>query len=273
MTSGDRPTPRDSRFAIWIGATVGLFLLALAVGFVWLPSAQRGAEGLDLWSAICRAVGLPNGNARVAPPMTGQPASTVAWTPETRRSLAQGDAIAGARIANSCNNCHGIGGISSDAIIPNLAGQSAAAIYKQLEDFRSGKRDAAVMGVYVSQMTERDLFDLAAHYASLPTPIGDTLSIQSSSNTAVHRLIDVGDPLRGIAPCASCHGPLGITPGAPGLRGQQRAYLELQMQSFKDGNRRNDISKQMRSVASQLTSEEMAMLAAYYSDISNVAKK
>jgi cytochrome c553 len=129
------------------------------------------------------------------------------------------------------------------------------------------------MGVFVSQMTERDLFDLAAHYASLPTPIGDTLSIQSSSNTAVHRLIDVGDPLRGIAPCASCHGPLGITPGAPGLRGQQRAYLELQMQSFKDGNRRNDISKQMRSVASQLTSEEMAMLAAYYSDISNVAKK
>ena len=89
MTNGDQPSPRDSRFAIWIGATVGLFFLALAVGFVWLPSAQRGAEGLDLWSAICRAVGLPNGNAPVSPPVAGQPASTVAWTTETRRNLAQ----------------------------------------------------------------------------------------------------------------------------------------------------------------------------------------
>jgi cytochrome c553 len=272
MTNGDQPSPHDSRFAIWIGATVGLFFLALAVGFVWLPSSQRGAEGLDLWSAICRAVGLPNGNARLSPPIAGQPASTVAWTTETRRNLAQGNSVAGARIAQTCSGCHGTGGISSDAIIPNLAGQSAAAIYKQLADFRNNKRDAAVMGVYVSPLSEQDLLDLAAHYASLPNPIGDALSPQSY-NTIVRRLIEVGDPIRGIAPCASCHGPLGITPGAPELRGQQRAYLELQMQSFKDGNRRNDISKQMRSVASQLTSEEIAMLAAHYSTVGNIAKK
>src|SRR5258708_5871818 len=126
MTNGNRPSPNDSRFAMWIGATAGLFFLSLAVGFVWLPSAQRGAEGFDLWSAICRAVGLPNGNARVSPPIPGQPASTVAWTPETRRNLAQGNSIAGARIANTCNNCHGANGTSSDAIIPNLGGQSAA---------------------------------------------------------------------------------------------------------------------------------------------------
>ena len=61
-------------------------------------------------------------------------------------------------------------GISADAIIPNLAGQSAAAIYKQLEDFKSGKRDPAVMGVFVSPLSEQDLLDLAAHYASLPNP-------------------------------------------------------------------------------------------------------
>ena len=272
MTNGEQPSPHDSRFAIWIGATAGLFFLAVAVGFVWLPSVQRGAEGLDLWITICRAVGLPNGNARVSSPIAGQPASTVAWTTETRRNLAQGDSIAGAEIAKTCNNCHGTGGISSDAVIPNLAGQSAAAIYKQLEDFRSSKRDAAVMGVYVSPQSEQGLLDLAAYYASLPNPAGDALSLQNSSDTVVRRLIEVGDPIRGIAPCASCHGPLGITPGAPGLRGQQRAYLELQMQSFKDGNRRNDISKQMRSVANQLTGEEIAMLAAYYSNVGNVAK-
>jgi len=271
MTDGDQSAPRDSRFAIWIGATAGLFVLALAVGFIWLPSAQRGADGLDLWGAICRAVGLPSGNAPVSAPVAGQPASQVAWTTETRRRLAQGNARAGAAIAQTCNNCHGTAGVSADAIIPNLAGQTAAAIYKQLDDFKNGKRDPAVMGVYVSQLSDQNLLDLAAHYASLPNPTGDTLSMQDPPNTAAHRLITVGAPLRGIAPCASCHGPVGVTPGAPGLGGQQRAYLELQMQSFKDGLRRNDISEQMRSVARQLTSEEIAMLAAHYSVTSDSA--
>ena len=266
MTDGNQPTSRDTRFAHWIGATAGLFVLALAVGFVWLPTAQRDAEGLGLWDAICRAVGLPNGNARISAPVAGQPASQVAWTTETRRRLAQGDASAGAAIAQACNNCHGPAGISADAIIPNLVGQSAAAIYKQLEDFRSGRRNAEVMGVFVSPLSEQNLLDLSAHYARLPNPIAKT----PVTNAVASRLIEVGDPLRGIAPCASCHGPVGITPGAPDLRGQQRAYLELQMQSFKDAIRQNDISKQMRSVASQLTSEEIAMLAAYYSNVSNV---
>jgi cytochrome c553 len=270
MTDADRPSPHDPRFAIWIGTTAGLFVFALVVGFVWFPSAQGGADGLDLWRSICRAVGLPSGDARVSAPIAGQPASAVAWTTETRRRLAQGDPAAGAAIAQTCNNCHGANGVSTDAAIPNLAGQSAAAIYKQLEDFRSGKRNAVVMGVYVSPLSEQNLLDLAAYYAALPNPIANPLIPQSSANTVARRLIEVGDPLRGIAACASCHGPLGLTPGAPGLRGQQRAYLELQMQSFKDGNRRNDISEQMRSVARQLTGVEIAALSAYYSGIPDV---
>ena len=268
MTGGDHSSPRDPRFAIWIGATAGLFVIALAVGFVWLPSAQRGADGLDLWGAICRAVGLPSGNARIPTPVAGQPASQVAWTTEMRQRLAQGDARAGAAVAQACNNCHGAAGISADAIIPNLAGQSAAAIYKQLDDFKSGKRDPAVMGVFVAPLSDQDLLNLAVYYASLPNPTGGAALPQSSTSSAAHRLIEVGAPLRGIAPCASCHGPVGVTPGAPGLAGQQRAYLEVQLQSFKNGNRRNDISEQMRSVARQLTSEEIATLAIHYSSIS-----
>ena len=268
MIKDDQPSREDSRFAIWIGVTAGLFVFALAVGFIWLPSVQGGADGLNLWGVICRAVGLPNGNPQTGTQVAGQPASQVAWTTETRRRLAQGDAVAGAAVAQTCNNCHGANGISSDAIIPNLAGQSAAAIYKQLEDFRSNKRNAAVMGVFVTPLSEQNLLDLAAHYASLPNPSDE--NTQSSAGTVARRLIEVGAPLRGIAPCASCHGPVGNTPGAPGLRGQQRAYLELQMQSLKDGIRRNDISEQMRSVARQLTSDEITMLAAYYSGVTDV---
>ena len=71
----------DPRFAVWIGATAVLFLAAVVVGFIWLPSAQRGADGLDLWNVFCRAVGLPYAIARFVVPAAGQPASTVAWTP------------------------------------------------------------------------------------------------------------------------------------------------------------------------------------------------
>jgi cytochrome c553 len=270
MTSGDRQTSLDSRFAVWVGATVALFLISLVIGFIWLPSVQRDAEGLGLWNAICRAVGLPNVSARVSVPLAAQPASTVAWTAATRQRLAQGNAAHGATLAaTACDNCHGQNGISTDAAFPNLTGQSADAIYKQLEDFRSGKRNPVVMGVYVSPLSEQDVLDLSAHYASLPNPFAEPSGKVDPSDKAVRILIEVGNPLRGMAPCAACHGPLGLTLGAPGLRGQQRAYLEQQMQAFATGDRRNDIREQMRTIARQLTSAEIAMIAAHYSSVAN----
>ena len=274
MSTRDQPTSPDSRFTVWIGATVALFFVAVLIGFVWLPSAQRDADGLDLWNAICRAIGLPTVSARVSAPIAAQPASTVAWTAETRRRLAQGSAARGAALAaTACDNCHGANGISADAAFPNLAGQSADAIYKQLEDYRSGKRNPVVMGVFVSPLSEQDILDLATHFGSLPDPFAGPPSKINPADTAARHLIEVGDPLRGIAPCAACHGPLGFTPGAPGLRGQQRAYLEQELQAFAAGNRRNDIREQMRTIARQLTSAEIATLAAYYSSIAEGGKK
>jgi cytochrome c553 len=260
MTSRD--PQRDARFAVWIGGTVVLFLVAGIVGFAWLPSVQPGAGALDLWTVICRAVGLPIGNGPASARGAGQPASDVAWTTATRSLLAQGDAARGAAIATPCNNCHGANGISADAAFPNLAGQSVAALYKQLEDYKSGKRDPAVMGVYVAALTQQQMLDLGAHFDSLPNPFA--ASAPPSTDAAASNLVEAGSPMRNIASCAACHGPMGIVPGAPELRGQQRAYLEEQMQAFKAGNRRNDISGQMRSVARQLSAQEIATLAAYY---------
>ncbi len=182
-----------------------------------------------------------------------------------RAPLFLGDAVRGAALAASCNNCHGARGVSADAAIPNLVGQSVAAIYKQLEDFKSSKRDAAVMGVFVAPLSQEEMLDLATHYAVLSNPFAGAVATPRAADPAVRNLIEVGNPMRSIASCAACHGPQGLTPGAPELRGQQRAYLEQQMQAFKAGNRHNDISEQMRSVARQLTDEEIAMLASYYS--------
>jgi cytochrome c553 len=267
MSHGTRPASPDSRFAVWTGTTIVLFVAAVAVGFVWLPSAQPGAGAAGLWDSICRAVGLPGGTSARAVPVVGPSSSTVAWTPATRELLTQGDATRGAALATTCNNCHGANGVSVDAAIPNLAGHSAAAIYKQLEDFKSQRRNAMVMGVFVSPLSQQQMLDLAAHFAALPNPLTVGSANATSTDPAAQRLAEVGAPLRGIAPCAACHGPMGLTPGAPDLRGQQRAYLIEQMQAFKAGSRHNDISEQMRSVARQLTGDEIAGLAAYYSSL------
>jgi cytochrome c553 len=113
--------------------------------------------------------------------LTGQPASTVAWTVATRQLLTQGDPARGAALATICNDCHGTNGVSNDAAIPNLAGQSVAAVYNQLVDFKEGRRSAAVMGVYVDQLSQATMANHAAYYASMPNPFTGAPTTSGSS--------------------------------------------------------------------------------------------
>jgi cytochrome c553 len=73
----------------------------------------------------------------------------------------------GATLAQCCAICHGPTGISQ-AYTPNLAGQYASVIYKELLDFRSGARTNAVMSPFSVNLSDRDMDDLAAYYAYLP---------------------------------------------------------------------------------------------------------
>jgi len=264
MSTGAPAASRDRRFALWSATIAALFVAAGLVGFVWLPAAGSGRSAPTLWDAICSAIGLPARGAPASTAPANEPASRVAWTKATRQSLALGNASKGATLAGaSCVNCHGPAGVSDDAIFPNLAGQSRAAIYKQLQDFKNGRRDPAVMGVYVAPLSDADLRDLAAHYASLPARFTRRTDL-APSYEAAGRLVESGDPMRGIAACAACHGPMGWTEAAPALQGQQRAYLELQLQALASGSRHNDINAQMRSIARRLTAQEINALAQYY---------
>src|SRR5262245_9604829 len=157
-------SPGDTRFPTWIVATIVFFFVAVVVGFIWLPAGPPGASGMDLWNVICRAIGLPERTAQDATLVGSQPASNVAWTVATREQLTRRDAVGGAALATTCNNRHGVNGVSTDAAFPNLVGQDVAALYKQLEDFRSRKRDATVMGVYVDSLSPKDVLDIATHF-------------------------------------------------------------------------------------------------------------
>ena len=78
-----------------------------------------------------------------------------------------GDIAAGKQRAASCAGCHGAAGISNNPAWPNLAGQQKAYLEKQLKDFRSGKRQDALMTPMAKPLSDADITNLAAYYNSL----------------------------------------------------------------------------------------------------------
>jgi cytochrome c553 len=79
---------------------------------------------------------------------------------------AAGDVQAGKAKAAACAPCHGANG---QGVAPNspLAGKSEAQLIQALKDFKSGKRDNAVMKGMASPLSDQDMENLAAYYASL----------------------------------------------------------------------------------------------------------
>ncbi|MBR9858781.1 MAG: c-type cytochrome [Oceanisphaera sp.] len=82
-------------------------------------------------------------------------------------AFAAGDAEAGKAKAAVCAACHGAEGISAVEIYPNLAGQKAAYIVSQLKAFKAGERNNAIMAPMAMPLSDQDMEDLAAYYASL----------------------------------------------------------------------------------------------------------
>lgn len=82
-------------------------------------------------------------------------------------AMAAGDINAGKSRAGSCAGCHGANGISNNPAWPNLAGQKAQYLEKQLKAFRSGQRQDALMTPMAKPLSDSDIQNLAAYYASL----------------------------------------------------------------------------------------------------------
>lgn len=257
------PLLRNRWFITSAGGTFLLLVFSLFVGFVWLPSAQEDALFKGLWNSICSAAGAPRSwlsptSAPVTPPTK---VSEVVLTPTTLDEPASGGGVGrGATLALRCTMCHGLRGVSSSQT-PNLAGQYAPSIYKELRDFQSGARPSAVMTPLVIKLSDQDLRDLSAYYASLPrrqTPGAQDLQ-------AAPDIVATGAPMRNIPPCGSCHGRLDSKLGVPWLDPQPRDYLKTQLEAFAHGTRRNDTSAQMRNIARNMTPEEIDASVGYYS--------
>ena len=194
-----------------------------------------------------------------------------AWSEETPADSAlrigQGNPAIGKQLSDSerCQECHGANGVSGDLRIPHHAGQWAGYLVKQLQDFQSGRRSHEVMNTMAADLSERDMVDIAAYFASQPA-----VSWQGSGNPRGQSLYGAGDWARNLAPCAQCHGEQGQGRFVdnvfyPRLAGQRRVYLRTQLVNWRLGERHNSPDGVMNEIAKRLREDEIDALVDYLS--------
>jgi cytochrome c553 len=263
------PHVLDQPWRIWASvAIVSILAAGILLGVVIIPVVQGSGAGLDAYTAICRALGiLPGSPARQQIPdrAPSSPVSQVVWTSDVLQILADAKPERGrAKVLEVCAACHGEQGISAAPEFPHLAGQSGAAIYKQLHDYRTGSRTNEQMTNVAKALDETAVADVAAYYAAQPKRNPNPVTLATPPDLIV-RLVELGDPDRNIPPCAACHRPGSGGPvETPVLSEQGDSYLALQLKNYAAGERRNDVYGRMRSIASKLTDAEIKGLASYY---------
>ncbi|KKO45186.1 cytochrome C [Arsukibacterium ikkense] len=181
-----------------------------------------------------------------------------------------GDAAAGKAKATTCVACHGTDGNSPADIYPKIAGQHAEYLYKQLTDYKLGMssggkdgRNNAIMFGMVATLSDQDMKDLAAYFASQTMSSGTT---PEDVITQGEKLYRGGDQERGIAACIACHGPRGVgtsLAGFPKISFQHAPYLKATLEEFRSGARANDMNGMMQDIAKKLTDEDIRVLSLY----------
>ena len=181
----------------------------------------------------------------------------------TGSALAAGDIEAGKAKAATCVGCHGADGKALLPEQPNLAGQNAGYLAKQLHEFQSGERSNAIMAGMSAALSAEDIENISAFYESLPPIEGVASEENLQLGTDIYRGGITG---AGIPACSGCHGANGKgnpAAGWPALAGQNAAYTVIQLEAFRSKERANDSNAVMRSIAERLTDAEIQAVSNY----------
>jgi cytochrome c553 len=171
-----------------------------------------------------------------------------------------------------CASCHGPGGNSISPAFPKLAGQQREYLEKQLKAFRDHTRAdpmaQAFMWGMTSQLSDQTIADLAAYFSSQKP----TLEKRPDAKLAqVGRgIFEQGISSANVAPCLTCHGPVGEGNGIiPRLANQHQEYLLKQLALFKTQVRAEADSPLMHMVTGGMSFDQMTAVAAYLSRPAN----
>ena len=169
-------------------------------------------------------------------------------------AFAAGDPARGSALATTCMGCHGIDGYRNaypSYRVPKLGGQKADYLVIALQGYRAGTRPHPTMRAQAASLSDQDMQDLAAWFASQGEPhTGSAAAAGPGKDKA--------------AVCTACHGEAGISsaPMWPNLAGQHRDYLAQAIARYRDKARQDPV---MQGQVAALTDQDIAELAAYFS--------
>lgn len=188
-------------------------------------------------------------------------AAVTASANEGPRAAFKPDLTKGAASAAVCSACHSSDGSRGSPAQPILQGQHPEYLVKQLIEYKSGLRDNAIMSGMASTLSEEDMKNVAAFYASKHAKPGFAKDAELAK--LGEKIYRGGVAERGIPACAACHGPngAGIPVQYPRLAGQHADYTAAQLTAFRSGARKNNV--QMMGVAAKLNDREIQGLAEY----------
>jgi cytochrome c553 len=190
-----------------------------------------------------------------------------AKTPAAAGKQIAGDTSAGKAIAEqTCKACHGLDGKGVAPAIPNLGAQRATYLLASLKEYKDGKRHHAALKDMVDKMSDADVRNVVAYYASLP-PVANA----SAGDIKHSSLYEEGKVLA--AGCTKCHGENGNSkiPGTPSLAGQQPHYLVAAIQEYHQGDRKTDVMRSMLSDTEKLQLENLALYFASQTPVERTA--
>jgi sulfide dehydrogenase cytochrome subunit len=160
-------------------------------------------------------------------------------------------------LAETCNNCHGVDGVSAGQSMPSIAGQPENYLKMVMTEWKSGERFSTTMGRLLKGYSDEEIAALANYYAAKPwTPAVQDLNAKLVKNGgfAMER-------------CSKCHGDTGSEPDdddneTPFLHGQWAKFLELEMLKYRDKAVQLPHEK-MRKATIKLEPEEVTAVAAF----------
>ncbi|WP_425973737.1 c-type cytochrome [Tepidimonas sp. HKU78] len=193
--------------------------------------------------------------------------ATVVAAAAVQAQTPAGDVKAGEAKAAMCIGCHGIPGYQNSFPeihkVPMISGQSGPYIAAALQAYRKGDRKHPTMRGIAGSLSDQDIADLAAYYASHQT--APAPEQPKAASAAVAALLEKGA-------CVSCHGAnfsKPIDPSYPKIAGQHADYLYVALKSYKvEGNpyigRNNAI---MGGIVQQFSNAELKQMANYLASI------
>lgn len=168
----------------------------------------------------------------------------------------------------ACSACHGDQGRASpEGYFPRLAGKPADYLFRQMLNFRDGRRSHTQMSYLLANLTDDYLREMAEHFARREVPYPAPLRPQAAPAVLAQgrALVMQGDAARGLPACVACHGAAmtGALPAVPGLLGLSRDYLNSQLGAWRTGARHAQAPDCMAAIARKLSVQEVGAVSSW----------